>query len=65
MSDTLTFSVGQTVTIFSPQTPRSSGRLIKIENDPRWGPQYLVRTVSEEWGPEDFWFRENEIAPTE
>ena len=33
----------------------------KVEQDPVWGPQYLVSTYSREWGPEFFWVKENDV----
>jgi hypothetical protein len=32
-----------------------------VEQDPVWGPQYLVSTYSREWGPEFFWVKEDDV----
>jgi hypothetical protein len=33
----------------------------KVENDPVWGPQYLVSTYSREWGPDFFWVKGDDV----
>ena len=33
----------------------------RIEQDPVWGPQYLVSTYSREWGPDYFWVKGDDV----
>lgn len=33
----------------------------RVEQDPIWGPQYLVSTYSREWGPEFFWVKGDDV----
>ncbi len=33
----------------------------RVETHPNWGKQYLVTTYSNEWGPETFWTKEENV----
>lgn len=33
----------------------------RVEQDPVWGPQYLVSTYSREWGPDFFWVKPDDV----
>lgn len=35
----------------------------RVEMHPNWGKQYLVTTHSNEWGPETFWVKEENVEP--
>lgn len=40
---------------------RKSAVVRKVEAHPVWGKQYLVTTHSDEWGPETFWVKEENV----
>ena len=56
---------GSVVVIRSSQTNREKGIVRGVEYDRTYGTQYFVETFSKEWGPEMFWFQENEIYVNE
>ena len=40
---------------------RKAAVVRKVESHPNWGKQYLVTTHSDEWGPETFWVKEENV----
>ena len=40
---------------------RKTAVVRKVESHPVWGKQYLVTTHSDEWGPETFWVKEENV----